>query len=502
MGGFCSILLGNAPAVPSVGASDVIGVRRGMARRPRLWAELGLNLALLTVAVSLLDVLVFYIANRVVLTEATTDLAEQAAVVIAGQLATTAEVDWRRIVEQHRRSGVDTITVYGTTGRVVAGAEVEASSAVQSVFVTREVTTESTDTGIRVLAPVGSPGRPTAVVALELEARALAQPAWVAAGVHAAISGAVIVGFGLFLLRRSVLTPLSAMRVTTQHIAGGAFGAQVSEDAPAELADLAQALNRMSDALHDYRNRTADQMARLEEANVDLTRAQEALVRSEKLASVGRLAAGLAHELGNPLAAVRGYVELLSMGGLTEPQGSELVTRSRVEVERMHGLLRNLLDFARNDAPTVAPIDVGSLVTEATATVRHQLAFRALTVDTAVDGTPVIAGDAGKLHQALVNLLLNAAESGAHHIRLTADDADGVRITCADDGCGIAPEALGRIFEPFYTTRPPGSGTGLGLAIVHRIVDQHGGYIEVDSSVGQGTRFSLRWPPPTPGAPS
>lgn len=465
-----------------------------MARRPRLWAELGLNLALLTVAVSLLDVFVFYVANRVVLTDATTDLAEQAAVVVAGQLATTPDSDWRRIVEQHRRSGVDTITVYGPTGKVVAGADVSASSAVQSVFVTREVTTESTDTGIRVLAPVGSPGRPTAVVALEMEARALAQPAWVAASVHAIVSGALIVGFGLFLVRRSVLVPLSAMRATTQHIAGGGFGAQVSEDAPAELADLASALNTMSLALHDYRNRTAEQLARLEQANTDLTRAQEALVRSEKLASVGRLAAGLAHELGNPLAAVRGYIEILADGGLEEAQGMELVTRSRVEVERMHGLLRNLLDFARNDAPAIARLLVEPLLRDAIATVRHQPAFKEITLQAETEGAPVLAGDPAKLHQVLVNLLLNAAEAGARNVTLrAARTPSGVDISCTDDGCGIAPAVLGRIFEPFYTTRPPGRGTGLGLAIVHRIVEQHRGRIEVESTEGRGTRFSLRW---------
>lgn len=464
-----------------------------MARRPRLWAELGLNLALLTVAVSLLDVLVFYVANRIVLSDATAEVTERAASVLAAQLASAPESEWKKVVDQHRRAGVGAITVFGPDGRVVAGADTEATSAVRSVFVSRESTTEAVDGGVRVLAPVGT-GRPTAVAAISTPSASFAQPAWAAAAVHAGLSGLLIVGFGAFLLRRSVISPLEAMRGATQEIAGGRFGAQVSEDAPAELSELAGALNAMSTTLAAYRTRTADQLTQLEAANQELTRAQDALVRSERLASVGRLAAGLAHELGNPLAAVRGYVEILGGGDLEPVQAEELIQRAQVEVERMHGLLRNLLDFARAEAPQIAHVDLGEVMAEAALTVRHQPAFRGVRLEVEAGPDAAIQADAARLHQVLVNLLLNAGEAGARTVHLWARrDGEGVVLACEDDGAGIAPEVLPRIFDPFFTTRPPGKGTGLGLAISQRLVEQLGGRIEVDSRPGHGATFRLRW---------
>jgi signal transduction histidine kinase len=205
------------------------------------------------------------------------------------------------------------------------------------------------------------------------------------------------------------------------------------------------------------------------------------------------LAAGLAHELGNPLAAVRGYVEILSLGGV---DGSdELVARCQAEVERMHDILRSLLDFARPETREVVDVDVPALLAEAARTVQLQAPFRGVEITVAVDGEPRLRGEPGKLHQVLVNLLLNAAEAGARRIRLSAETGGGeARIACADDGAGIAAENLPKLFEPFFTTRAPGQGTGLGLAVSHRILEQHGGRIDVTSRPGTGATFTLRFP--------
>ena len=464
-----------------------------MVRRPGLWVEIGVNLALLTLAVSLFDAAVFYLVTGSAMERASVDLAENTATVMAQQLAGMPAESWPRAVEVHQRSRMRDITLYAPSGAVLAGVDVAADAAVRAVFVSREVETTERDGTVRVVAPVGVPGRPTAAVAVQLPVGGVSSPAWVVVGAHAVLSSAVIVLFGLVLFRRSLLVPIDALREGTRRIAAGELGARVSEDAPVEIAELAGSLNGMSAALAAYRDRTADQMARLEAANVELQDAQEALVRSEKLASVGRLAAGLAHELGNPLTAVRGYLEIL---GEDSPPGSkEIFVRAQVEAERMHALLRHLLDFARDERREVAEVDVASLLDEAARTVRHQAAFRNVQVE--VDAPPGIhvRGEAPKLHQVLVNLLLNAADAQARTIRLSAAWTDaGAEIRCTDDGAGIAPEHLARLFEPFFTTRPPGMGTGLGLAIAHRVLEQHGGAIDVVSASGAGATFVLRLP--------
>lgn len=464
-----------------------------MVRRPGLWVEIGLNLALLTVAVALLDAAVLGLVSRRTLGEAAVELAEQSATIIADQLAALPEDRWAAAVQGHAR-GLRHVTLYSPAGAVLAGEDVPADADVRAVFFSRAATTSEEDGVVRALAPVGTLGRPVAALAVRVPLAEASSPAWAVVAIHAVVAGGIIVVFGLVLFRRSLLRPLDALREGTRRIAGGEAGVRVSEDAPAEIAELARGFNAMSVALTSYRGRTAEQLARLEAANAQLQAAQEALVRSEKLASVGRLAAGLAHELGNPLAAVRGYVELLAAD---PPAGQEeVVRRCQIEAERMHALLRNLLDFARVEAREVAEVDVPELLREASRTVGPQAAFRGIRVESFADPGLTVRGETAKLHQVLVNLLLNAADAGARTIRLDATaEPDGVAIRCADDGGGIAPGDLPRLFEPFFTTRAPGKGTGLGLAIAHRVVEQHGGRIAVHSEPGQGAVFTLHFPP-------
>jgi signal transduction histidine kinase len=307
-------------------------------------------------------------------------------------------------------------------------------------------------------------------------------------------SAVVIVVFGLLLFRRNLLVPLRRISVATEAIAGGQFDTPVPGDAPAELASLADSLTTMGTALSAYRTRTADQIAALGRTNAELALAQDALVRTEKLAGVGRLAAGLAHEFGNPLAAVRGYLELLAANP-GSPDAADIASRAHVETERMHRLLRNLLDYARADEAEPGNVNLVELLDEAARTVRHQVTFRNRDVTVKITEVPAVRGEAPKLHQVLVNLLLNAADAGAGRIQLSAvGEGRQVVVQVADDGEGIPTANLPKLFEPFFTTRPPGHGTGLGLAIAHRIVEQHGGTIEVKSSPGVGTVFTIRLP--------
>lgn len=457
-------------------------------RRQSLWVEIGLSLALLTLLVSILDLGVFMLATRELSDETAADMAEQGAATLAAELSGLPREDWGAVVDRYRRGGIE-VTVYDPQGTVLAGAAESAPRQLREAIALRRVSPGKDAGSVFAVAPIGG-AQPLGGARVELARAAVGLPGWGVVGAHALVSALAIVFFGLFLFRRSVVAPFDRLRESTLRIAGGEFGARVEPDGPREVAEMAGALNTMSVALAEYRRRTAEQVGHLEAANAELHAAQDALVRSEKLASVGRLAAGLAHELGNPLAAVRGYLELLQAPG-ADP---EWVTRARVEAERMHGLLRNLLDFARLDPRSRGPVHARELLRAAADTVRPQAAFRGVELQIVTEGDPVVQADAALLHQVLVNLLMNAADAGAKLVRLRAVGGAEVRLLVEDDGQGILPEHLPRLFEPFFTTRPVGKGTGLGLAIALRIVEQHGGRIEVRSQPGAGAALEVVLP--------
>ena len=466
-----------------------------MKRRSGLWMEIGVNLALLTVAVLMLDVAVFLLASRSSLTGASAALADVTAEVIAAQLTAAGPDKYEQIVEAHRRAGLGDLAVLSSGGVVLAGEHQQSSGETRSVFATRSRQIKETATAIEVVAPVGGPGIPVAALWMRLPVAAVAGPAWAVIAGHVLFSGAVIVVFGVAMFRRNVVTPLARLGEATRRIAAGERGVVASEAAAAEIADLARALNSMARDLERFRDGTAAQVASLEAANDALRAAQEALIRSEKLASVGRLGAGLAHELGNPLTAVRGYLDLLTSGVADAPLRAELTSRAAAEVERMHALLRAMLDFSRESTRTVAELPVGELLQEAVRTVRLQSAFRETVLEVELVGEPVARVESARIHQVLVNLLLNAADAGARRIRLSATMAAGmVVVRCEDDGAGITPEDLPRVFEPFFTTRAPGSGTGLGLAVSWRIIEQHGGTFTVSSVPSEKTVFVFTLP--------
>jgi two-component system NtrC family sensor kinase len=277
----------------------------------------------------------------------------------------------------------------------------------------------------------------------------------------------------------------------------------------------------------------------------ELQQSQDLLVRQEKLASLGRLAAGVAHELNNPLSAVAGFAEALqrhvSEGACGDDRRfgdcREYLGMIQSEVGRAAAIVRRLLDFARQREPAFGPVDVGQVMREAVAFVERQarLANRQIRMEPIGDGT-IVRGDSQMLHQVLLNLLTNALDAveGGGEITVTARRAptggqpgdqasrqlgnqapgqpgdfpdppitqspnrpalDWVEIVVADTGAGIAAAHLSKIFDPFFTTKEVGKGTGLGLAICQSIVEQHGGRIEVVSrGPGQGTTVSIRLP--------
>ncbi|MFL5358862.1 two-component system sensor histidine kinase NtrB [Archangium sp.] len=237
---------------------------------------------------------------------------------------------------------------------------------------------------------------------------------------------------------------------------------------------------------------------------------EDQLLRAEKLATVGVLAAGVAHEIGTPLGVIRGRAEymLSKLGGAEHPQGRGL-SAIISQIDRVSRTIRQLLDFSRFQPAEARAVLLAPLVQGLQELMQVEADRRRVRLHVDVsEELPPLAADADQLQQVLLNLVLNACDAceAGGHVRLSAsqlpEDAAGARglleLRIEDDGCGIAPEHLHQIFDPFFTTKKRGQGTGLGLTMVAQIVRNHGGQVEIDSEPGRGTRVTLRWPVAAP----
>jgi signal transduction histidine kinase len=245
----------------------------------------------------------------------------------------------------------------------------------------------------------------------------------------------------------------------------------------------------------------------LKETLAYVRRQQEQIIASEKLAEVGRMAAGIAHEINNPLTAVIGLADnLLMAGGLDEKKASRIEIILK-EAERISQMTSNLLSFSRPKPPSMGPVALGGLVAEVLLLLSYQLKKAKVDVVTRFpDPVPTVTGDADKLKQVFINLIVNAThamhEGGTITLLISVPEGRGarsvaknqVRIDFADTGTGIPSDIKERIFEPFFTTKGEGKGTGLGLFITKDIITSHKGSILVDSTVGRGTTFSIFLP--------
>ena len=220
---------------------------------------------------------------------------------------------------------------------------------------------------------------------------------------------------------------------------------------------------------------------------------EKQIQQADKLATVGELAAGIAHEIRNPLAGIAAAVEVLAEK--RDSQDREITEEIQAQVKRLNTTLSDLLNFARPREPEIAPCNLADLAHRMLALIRpdaqkHQIQF----VEEIPADLPAVSADATQIQQALLNLLLNATqampEGGTLTVKAVAV-AQRVRLTIQDTGGGIAPEIREKIFSPFFTTKH--RGTGLGLAITRTIMEKHGGTIAVDSQVGRGTMFTLEF---------
>lgn len=244
------------------------------------------------------------------------------------------------------------------------------------------------------------------------------------------------------------------------------------------------------------RRRAERLQGELDRIRNDLKGAQGRLIRAEKLASVGQLAAGIAHEIGNPIGIALGMSEILKDAGGDERQTRAFAGQVHAAVLRVHGILKDLLDFARPSREEGAVADVAAAVDSTLKLVRPHKRFGGVAVEVRCGDEPLRAEiRPSQLQQVLLNLLMNAADAmeGRGRIVVEAKAAGGwVEIDVRDEGPGIPEDVLPRIFDPFFSTKPPGEGTGLGLAICAQIVQVYGGEIAVDSPPGAGARFTVR----------
>lgn len=320
---------------------------------------------------------------------------------------------------------------------------------------------------------------------------------------------AVLFAFGRYLIDRLVLRPMAQLREAADEVAAGNLSHVAPLSETREFTHLALRFNHMTERLQD---------------------AQQALVRAEKLASIGRLAAGIAHEVGNPLSAVGTYVEVLAKRG-ADP---ELIAAVNRETGRIDRIVRGLLDYAGRKEERTGPVDVGVIIRGIVDLLTQQGSLKSVTFRQDVEAGPLrVVGRPHALEQVVVNLLLNAADAapggvvsvGARRLAYRAsmvgerrrsdpsypvalerqtgrrpwrpelaEGTDGIVLWVADSGPGVPPSDRDNIFDPFFTTKAPGHGTGLGLAIVSRTVHELGGVVWVDDAREGGAAFKVFLP--------
>ncbi|GFE56357.1 HAMP domain-containing sensor histidine kinase [Geobacter sp. AOG1] len=305
-----------------------------------------------------------------------------------------------------------------------------------------------------------------------------------------------------------VSRPVKQLLKHTNLLARGELNSKVLTSSSDELGELATAFNTMTVSLKKARDELEDWgrnlEVKVEERTHQLKQIQDQLIRSEKLASLGELVAGIAHEINNPLTGILVFSSLVGDDPRLNPELKDDLEKIRRETQRCAKIVRGLLDFARESVPHKIPTQINGLIDASLDLVTHQSSFHDITVIREYQQTlPPVLVDPNQIEQVLVNMLLNASHAMAAGGKLTVVTGltsvdNRLFISIRDTGCGIPDENLGKIFDPFFTTKE-NLGTGLGLAVSYGIVESHGGNIEVQSTVGVGTVFTIRLPLPSDG---
>lgn len=309
----------------------------------------------------------------------------------------------------------------------------------------------------------------------------------------------------IVVTQRTVVRPVSQLLDGVQRVTAGDLKEQVPVSGSGEIAELAQAFNEMETALLEVRRQRLALLGSLEEQvkqrTAALEHAQARMVQAEKLSSLGRLSASIAHEINNPLTGILTYAKLiihtLEHRTLDEQARARTVAQLKLverETQRCTAIVRNLLDFARERPLTLTDVDVNAAIEEALFLIHNQVVLQNLRLEQDLGPLPSMRADFGQIRQALVNVLMNACDAmgpgGVLRLSSASPEPDAIVVTVRDTGLGIAEEHLAKVFDPFFTTKE--KGTGLGLSVVYGIVQRHGGTLQVESQAGVGTTVRIR----------
>ncbi|KPL12207.1 hypothetical protein AMJ85_01560 [candidate division BRC1 bacterium SM23_51] len=318
-----------------------------------------------------------------------------------------------------------------------------------------------------------------------------------------ALLGIALVILIAVLVAETFTRPLRDMARLAQKVASGDYAVEMHVESKDEIGRLANSFNamtrRLSEVLGELREWARTLELKVEQRSREIQAMQEQLMQSEKLASLGKLAAGVAHEINNPMTGILTNASLLLEDlPLDDPQRDDLQTIVN-ETIRCRRIVKGLLDFARQSRPEKKKISVNEVIHNSLSLLRNQASFRNVEIAEDLDPfLPEISADPNQLQQVFVNILINASEvmPDGGKVRVISKRADRageqVEVSISDTGPGIPPEALSKLFDPFYSTK--GTGTGLGLAISYGIVQSHGGTIEVHSEPGHGATFIVHLP--------
>ncbi|MES0349387.1 MAG: ATP-binding protein [Desulfobacteria bacterium] len=507
--------------------------------RPGLRTEILLSLTLLLIAaMALTSFVVLRITERDLFRYRTAD-----GMAVAGKIQSVVEDSSRQAglpslerlkerlddgISWMAHSGLyDDISVVGRDGSTwVGGEHPDESNEVDESQISSVLTTGRTSTNINrertlltVIAPIFADGECIAAVVVPVRIDEVSQRLrrsqlliWFYIGLNVL----VLVVFGNFLLSRIVIRPIKRLVKIADHFEETDILSMMAKSDRNEIAHLTMALNRMLKRLADNKERMEAHIRSLEVANAELKQAREEVLRSEKLSSLGRVAAGVAHEVGNPMGAILGYTNLLMDSLADNTEAMDYLKRIEKEVTRTDTIVRELLDFSRPSPSEPAPVDVNALIAESSSFLAGQRMMESIKIETKLeDGIGKVWADADQLKQVLINLMLNAGDAMEEGGSLTVagrqvspvtmeTDVDDhptvhIEISVSDTGKGIAASELNKIFDPFYTTKPPGKGTGLGLAISLRIMETFNGSINVESTEGKGSTFAIILPVWEPG---
>jgi len=299
--------------------------------------------------------------------------------------------------------------------------------------------------------------------------------------------GIIIAASISYFLANRVVQPIRHLVLASKRIAGGDLDYNVKLKAKDEISELGEAFNSMALSLKDRDERLKEQ-------------ATLTIMKSEKLATIGQLASGVAHEINNPLGGILSYSHLVLEDMDADDPGRENVEKIAVQATRCKEIVKGLLDYSRQTEPKMSVANVNKILSVALSLVEKQALFHNIEVIKYLSPDPIqVMADTSQIQQVFINIIINAAESMEGQGKFVlqtkkSEDGNSAKIEFTDTGHGIPEENIEKLFDPFFTTKEVGHGTGLGLAVSYGIIERHKGSIEVKSDVGKGTSFIVSLP--------